>query len=145
MARFAALYGAIQLAGGAYLIRLGLSPWREGAPAAADRPATDGAAPARLHRAALKGLSLTLGNPKVGVFFGSIFVTLLPAETPLWVRAAALGIVAGQETTWYVLVACLFSQPRIRAGYAQIRTVLDRAIGTVFITLGARIAALAHV
>lgn len=145
MTRFATLFGAIQLAGGAYLIWLGLAAWRDAAPKAEPDAEAGAAAPARLSRAVLTGFSLTLGNPKVVLFFSSIFVTLLPAHAPFWVRLAAVGIVAMQETCWYILVACAFSHARMRAGYARIRSVLDRAIGAIFVALGARIVALAQV
>lgn len=146
MARFATVYGAIQLAGGAYLIWLGLSAWREATLGAEPARDTGGTAPpTSLRRAVLVGVSLTLANPKVVVFFSSIFVALIPAHAPLWVRGAAIGIVAIQEITWYVLVACLFSHARVRLAYQRMRFVLDRAIGTVFVALGARIVALARV
>ncbi len=149
MARFAAFYGLLQLAGGAYLIWLGLSAWhdagRGGAPPPGEvaRPARAGGP--RRHRAMLTGFLLTLGNPKVVVFFSSIFVTLLPAQAPLWLRIAAIGIIAVQECTWYVLLAAAFAQACMQAGYARLRGGIDRVVGTALIAAGARIVALARV
>lgn len=142
MTRFAAVYGVIQLAGAVYLIWLGLSAWLH---QPAETPASSAPPPSRTGSAILTGFGLSLTNPKIVVFFSSIFVALIPAAAPLSVRVAALGIVAAQETLWAVAVACLFSQPSIQAGYRRFARRIEQVMGAVFIALGARIAALARV
>jgi threonine/homoserine/homoserine lactone efflux protein len=141
MTQFATLYGVIQLAGGAYLIWLGVNAWRHSraqqmAPEAAPQPAAgrDG-----IGRAVVVGAWLSLGNPKIVIFFTSIFVALLPHDAPLWVRLAAVAIVGVQEISWYTIVAFVFSRPRVQAAYARARTWIERALGTVLIGLGTRI------
>ncbi|MFA6267224.1 MAG: LysE family transporter [Pseudolabrys sp.] len=143
MTQFTTLYGAIQFAGGAYLIWLGFSAWRhsraaQAAPAAASQQPTtrDG-----VGRAVLVGAWLSLGNPKIIIFFTSIFVALLPHDAPLWVRFAAVAIVGVQEISWYTIVAFVFSRPRVQAAYARAGKWIERALGTVLIGLGARIIA----
>src|SRR5579871_3949536 len=73
MTRFAAIYGALQILGGIYLVWLGLAAWRE---AGRDEPIDRRPAFAQratrldaLARAMLVGVSLTLTNPKVVVYF----------------------------------------------------------------------------
>ncbi|MBS0534975.1 MAG: LysE family transporter [Proteobacteria bacterium] len=141
MTQFATLYGVIQLAGGAYLIWLGINAWRhsraqQAAAEAAPQPAAsrDG-----VGRAILVGAWLSLGNPKIVIFFTSIFVALLPHDAPLWVRLAAVAIVGVQEISWYTTVAFVFSRPRVQAAYARARIWIERALGTVLIGLGTRI------
>ncbi len=73
MTRLTTLYGLVQLVGGAYLIWLGLSAWRDHGDApsgTASAAAALGGTPSamELRRAFLTGLSLTLTNPKVVVF-----------------------------------------------------------------------------
>lgn len=144
MTRLTTLYGTLQLLGGIYLIWLGLRAWRP-SPQAEDTPdAPLPGPPTRLSRAALTGFLLSLTNPKIMIFYGSIFVTLLPVDTPLWVRLAALAIVAVQESLWYALVSCVLSHHRVRAGYQRIRHRLDQVLGAVFIAFGARVVALAR-
>ena len=46
-----------------------------------------------------------LGNPKIMVFFGSIFLSLLPQNLPAWMDAAVLAIVAVNEFACSVIVA----------------------------------------
>ena len=141
MTQFATLYGVIQLAGGAYLIWLGINAWRHSRKTDATAPSAVPQTTARdsVGRAVLTGAWLSLGNPKIVIFFTSIFVALLPHDAPLWVRLAAVGIVGVQEVTWYTLVAFVFSRPRVQAAYARARVWIERALGTVLIGLGARI------
>ncbi len=143
MTRFATIYSAIQLAGGLYLIALGWMAWRHAGESPVSAAATP--APARLGRALLNGFVLTLGNPKVVIFFGSIFVALLPLDAPLWVRIAAVGIVALQETLWYSAVALVFSRPGVQAAYQRLQRRIDYLMGAVFAGLGARLVTLVRI
>jgi threonine/homoserine/homoserine lactone efflux protein len=144
MTQFAAVYGAIQLAGGAYLIWLGIGAWRSAstkhaAPAGDVAPIDNTRARDGIGRAVMVGAWLSLGNPKIIVFFSSIFVALLPPHAPLWVRLTAIAIVGAQEIAWYTTVAFVFSRPRVQAAYARARGVIERTLGAVLIGLGARI------
>ena len=142
MTHFAHLYGAIQLAGGAYLIWLGIGAWRESGKAAPP-PAATAVPPAAprdgVARAVLTGALLSLGNPKIVIFFSSIFVALLPAHAPLWLRFAVVGIVAVQEVSWYTTVAFVFSRPSVQAAYRRASKWIERGLGTALIGIGARI------
>jgi threonine/homoserine/homoserine lactone efflux protein len=146
MTQFAPVYGAIQLAGGLYLIWLGIGAWRsakadkteKAPPLDAPRAGTDETRDG-IGRAAMVGAWLSLGNPKIVIFFSSIFVALLPPHAPLWVRLTAIAIVGAQELTWYTTVAFVFSRPRVQAAYARARGVIERTLGAVLIGLGARI------
>ncbi len=141
MTRFTTLYGLFQLAGAVYLIWLGLAAWRHPDGTEATMPVD---ALERRHRAALTGLSLGLTNPKIVVFYSSIFVALIPAHAPLPLRIGALAVVAADEVVWAVLIACIFSTPRVQSFYRRVRHGIERVAGAVFIALGARIAALAR-
>jgi threonine/homoserine/homoserine lactone efflux protein len=58
-----------------------------------------------------------LTNPKAAAFFGSLFVTVLPAHAPLWVQVATIGIVVSISLCWFSAMAMLFSPPRVQHGY----------------------------
>jgi threonine efflux protein len=144
ISQFRPVYETIELAGGAYLIWLGIGAWRHSgksaavqadAAAAGPRPTARGG----IARAVLTGAMLSLGNPKIVIFFSSIFVALLPADAPLWLRLTVVAIVAVQEITWYTTVAFAFSRPSVQAAYRRASTWIERALGTVLIGLGARI------
>ncbi len=139
--RFEWLYLGLRIAGGLYLIWLGIQLFRhagkgEAMVTAATGP-TDAMSAARAFRATLM---VQLSNPKVAVFFGSVFLTLLPADAPPWMNAAVLAIVAANEFGWYALVALLFSGNAVRAVYRRVRVWIERLTGGVLAALGLRLA-----
>lgn len=139
LARYPVLYGAIQLIGAVYLISLGLHAWRDSAEApAVSQPHIAGA------RAFRRGLWLSLSNPKIIFFYAGIFVTLMPARAPGWLSAVALLIVILQEYLWYTAVSTVFSRRAVQTVYNRLQSRIERVMGAVFIALGARIAAIAH-
>jgi RhtB (resistance to homoserine/threonine) family protein len=137
-ARFEWLYVAMRIAGGAYLLWLAFMLWRHaGAPLPefADRTERRSA-----RDAFARALMLQLSNPKVIVFFGSIFISLLPAQTPAWMDATVLAIVAVNEFTWFALLTLLFSGETVRAFYRRAKLWTDRLMGGVLGLLGLRLA-----
>jgi len=90
--------------------------------------------------AILKGLAVQLANPKPAIFFGAVFVGLVPPETPLPMLALLMAVIFLDETAWYILVARLFSLPRPRAVYARMKTGVDRTFGVLMAGLGLKIA-----
>ena len=87
---FAGVFLAIKLAGAAYLLYLG---WRM---ATAPVAIADNPPPAsRGWRAFLASLSLTLGNPKVMVFFLSIMPVVVDVRTITFPELIELGFVCG--------------------------------------------------
>ncbi|HQT75218.1 MAG TPA: LysE family translocator [Acidiphilium sp.] len=138
MARFATLYAAIQIAGGLYLVWIGISAWRA-PPPKLDLAGPTGNGSFGFLRAVATGAALNLGNPKIVIFFTSIFVALLPAHIPLWMTFAAIAVVGLQEAAWYCLVTLLFSRARIQRAYRRAGLWIERTVGTLLIAIGARI------
>ncbi|QGX98109.1 LysE family translocator [Roseovarius faecimaris] len=131
------LFVGLKLLGGAFLIYIAIQTWRH-----ASAPLPDpGAVTSRSVGAAFRlGLLTFLTNPKSAVFFGAVFVGLVPVETPLWTRAALIAVIFVNETLWYCLVARLFSLPRPRAAYARAKAWVDRAFGGLIAIFGLKIA-----
>lgn len=141
-ARFEWLYLAFRIAGALYLIYLAYMLLRHaGAPLPEADPsaANPSAVRAGAWQGFLKALLLQLSNPKVMVFMGSIFISLLPAQPPSWMDATVLAIVAVNEFTWFALLALLFSGGAARAFYRRTKLWLDRLMGGVLGLLGARL------
>lgn len=138
-ARFDWLYVAFRIAGALYLLYLAYMLIRHaGAPLPeADRSAVRTGA----WQGFVKALLLQLSNPKVMVFMGSIFISLLPAQPPAWMDATVLAIVAINEFTWFALLALLFSGGAARAFYRRTKLWLDRLMGGVLGLLGVRLLA----
>ncbi|MDJ1008757.1 MAG: LysE family transporter [Paracoccaceae bacterium] len=133
-----ALFTALKVAGGLFLLWIAWQTWRH---ARAPLPEIEpGALPTSLGAAVLKGLAVQLANPKPAVFFGAVFVGLVPPETPLPMLALVMGVIFIDETLWYILVARLFSLPRPRALYARMKAGVDRTFGVLLAGLGLHIA-----
>ncbi|MGQ0585421.1 MAG: LysE family translocator [Reyranella sp.] len=138
-ARFDWLYVAFRIAGALYLLYLAVMLIRH---AGAPLPEADpSAVRAGAWQGFLKALLLQLSNPKVMVFMGSIFISLLPAQPPGWMDATVLAIVAINEFTWFALLALLFSGGAARAFYRRTKLWLDRLMGGVLGLLGVRLLA----
>ncbi len=142
LAQVAWLELALRLAGAAYLVWLGVTLLRAKAasPVEAVRQSVStgdrGSALGLFGRA----LVLQMSNPKVMVFFGSIFVALLPAAAPQWVFLVALAIVFVDEFLWYALLSLLFSTRRARDAFGRWRVWIERATGGFLTVLGIRLA-----
>jgi threonine/homoserine/homoserine lactone efflux protein len=137
--RAAGLYAAIKLLGGLYLIWLAVMVWRHATDPVeiGDSAGTD--AQAALGPALRQAFFTQIANPKVAVFFGSIFVTVLPPDPPLWLAGVILLIVLFNEVAWYVVVALLFSAVRPRAAYLRVKPWTDRVMAGLLGLIGARL------
>ena len=133
-----ALFTTLKMVGAAFLMFIAVMMWRH---ASAPLDTADSAtAPRTVGGAVRLGFLTFATNPKPAVFFGAVFVGLVPADTPMIWRAAILAAVFVNETTWYILVARLFSLPRARASYMRLKTYIDRAFGTLIALFGLKIA-----
>jgi threonine/homoserine/homoserine lactone efflux protein len=137
-ARFEWLYVAFRIGGAIYLLYLAYMLIRH---AGAPLPEAD---PAAGRGGAWQGFTkaflLQLSNPKVMIFMGSIFVSLLPAQPPAWMDATVLAIVAFNEFAWFALLALLFSGETARAFYRRTKLWLDRIMGGALGLLGLKLA-----
>jgi len=139
-ARFETLYLVLRIIGGLYLVWLAIRLWRTAGTAAPELPAEAAtAASLPVAGAFRRALLVQLGNPKVAVFFSSIFLALLPHDAPAWVGIAAIGIVMVDEFAWYALVALTFSAGRAQSFYRRARATIDRITGVVLGGLGLRL------
>ena len=141
-ARFAWLYLVMRIGGGLYLLYLAVMLWRH-APEPLPEPSAVVARTGAM-QGFMRALLLQLSNPKVMVFFGSIFLALLPADPPGWMQAATLAIVAFNEFAWYALLTLLFSGGPARAFYRRAKFWLDRIMGGALGLLGLRLALLSR-
>jgi threonine/homoserine/homoserine lactone efflux protein len=142
-AHFEWLYLAFRIAGGVYLLYLASMLWRH-----AREPLPEMAPASTSHLTGFQGflraLLLQLSNPKIMVFFGSIFLSVLPQHMPGWMDGVVLAIVAFDEFTWFALLALLFSGQPARAFYRRAKFWLDRFMGGALALLGLRLALLSR-
>jgi threonine efflux protein len=139
LARVAWLYRALELGGGLYLLYIGVQSYRYARVPMAIR-ATNAL---EVHLSSLQafrhGFSTNFANPKVMVFFASIFSAILKPGTPLWVRLAAITIVFFNETVWDGGLALLLSTPHAQHVYTRSKSAIDRTAGAVMSLFGIRL------
>lgn len=139
-------FRALQIAGAAYLIWLGLGMLRSAVrPRAAGLavPAVPVRSPGRTERARwlVRGLLTNLLNPKVGVFY----VSFLPQFIPLGADVVGFSVLlaaihAAMGVLWFGLLV-LATRPFARAlGRPAVTRSLDATTGTVLVAFGVRLA-----
>lgn len=79
-------------------------------------------------------------NPKATLFFLSLFTVVIDPHTPRLIQAGYGVYLAGATAAFFCAVALLFSQSRVRAGFARLGHWFDRVMGVVLIALGVRLA-----
>ena len=132
------LFTTMKLVGAAFLIFVAIMMWRH---AKEPMQLANADAPPRSAASAIRFGFLTFAtNPKPAIFFGAVFVGLVPAETPLAWKAAILAAVFVNETLWYVIVARVFSMPKARGAYVRAKAWIDRSFGTLIALFGLKIA-----
>lgn len=125
----------LQIAGSLYLLYIAQRLWRSDGAAAAPREGS-GLSPAQAFRL---GFLTNILNPKSALFFGSVFASALPHQPGLGLLAAAVALVAINALCWHGLLAALFSNARVQAGYARQRALLNRIAGAAVGAMGLRL------
>jgi threonine/homoserine/homoserine lactone efflux protein len=128
------LFMAMKFAGALFLIYIAVKIFRYAAvPLQID---TGGE---RLANPFLKGFLTQISNPKVAVFFGSIFFAMLPNQVPLWMTLALIFIMSFNEVWWYCVVALCFGSDAVRHRYVKAKRWIDRVTGLCLGALGLRL------
>lgn len=127
------LFTALKLAGGAYLIYLGVKMLR----ARPDAQPLDAAPPALSDLAALRTGFLTNAlNPKTSIFIVSLFMGVVRPDTGLTTQIAYGVFIAGAHVAWFSLVALCFSAGSVREKLMAARQWIDRAFGGLLVSFG---------
>jgi threonine/homoserine/homoserine lactone efflux protein len=135
------LYLGFKIAGGCYLIYLGLKQFKR-KPSAS--PGDAGALNETGHTllsAYTQGFLGNMTNPKSALFVATIFATAMPASPPPMLLALAVLTMASLSFSWYCSVALLFASQRVAVVYERSRTWLDRFAGSCYLLFGAHLVA----
>ena len=134
------LFNALKWLAAAYLLYIGFKALRA-KPAAPEAAQSQVPAPIRTPRAAFITGFVTNGlNPKATLFFLSLFTVVINPHTPLLVQGGYGVYLAMATAVWFCLVAMLFSQQRVRDGFARMGHWFDRLMGAVLVGLGIKLA-----
>ena len=138
LAASAGAYDALRLAGGAYLVWLGLrtllATRQAGAPPAPPRAG-------RGRGAYATGLVSNLANPKIVVFYSTVLPSFVPAGASVLAWSLLLAAIhAGMGLAWLSAYAWALHRARVVLERPRVRRALDAATGTVLVALGVRLA-----
>jgi threonine efflux protein len=127
----------IAIAGGFYLCWMGLKMLRG---ALAKPVQTQEAEPVQVFvgawRSMRNGLFTNLANPKVVIYFGSIFSAFVGTGVSSGARWALWAMVVAETFLWFSFVAGCFALPVMRRGYLRISRWIDGCAGAVFMAFG---------
>lgn len=137
LTRIGWLAEAVQIAGGLFLVYLGIKGWLH-------RPAADdeGGIPFAkdsFARGMRLGLLVNLSNPKGIAFFISLYAATIPLDTSMLARGAILSGGFALEILWYGLVVWLLSTGPARAAYRRFGVWIERVMGTFLVLFGLRL------
>lgn len=132
---------AVQIAGGLYLIYLGVSAWVS---TRADQTEPQGDPLVEFKkRDFLSGFKVgsivSLSNPKTIAFFTSLYAAAVPFDASLATKSAILLGGFSIEVLWYTGVLLVLSTQRMRSVYQRWVTWVERGIGTVLAYFGVRL------
>ncbi len=109
LARHPALYRALQVAGAAYLIYLGMKiVWAKFGPRLSAR-AHAAAQPVSGWQAVRTGFLTGVTNPKVVAYYASLFGVVIPAGAPRWLFLAATLTVISISAVWWISASLLLA------------------------------------
>ncbi len=134
------LFNALKWLAAAYLLYIGIKALRA-RPASASHGDVSLDEGARTPLKAFATGFITNGlNPKATLFFLSLFTVVINPHTPLAIQAGYGLYLALATGLWFCLVAVLFSQARVRAGFTRLGHWFDRVMGVVLVGLGVKLA-----
>jgi threonine/homoserine/homoserine lactone efflux protein len=141
----APLFLAVQYAGAAYLIYLGLQALREAVwpLGSAHTTATiGGSTPSvRPFVAFRQGMISDLGNPKMAVFFASLLPQFVSPDGPMFSAFLILGVIFALMTfAWLALYVAFISKLGDFVRQSSVRRTIEAVAGTLLIGLGLRVA-----
>jgi threonine efflux protein len=129
-----ALRQAAQIAGGLYLLYLAFNLWRAGA-AKVSKPQGELSKVAAFRI----GFMTSALNPKIALFYGSVFATSLP-QSPSWLHVVgAVAVVYCNSMVWHTSLAVALSQKTVQRAYLRNFTRLTKASGAVVGAFGLRL------
>ena len=124
----------VQIAGGLYLIQLAVRLWRSGQ--APDPASATVLAPVAALRV---GFVTSMLNPKIALFYGSVFATAFPPKPPPALVGLAVVMVFLNSVIWHTGLALTLSRPSVQRAYLRHFRTLNRGAGWLVGALGLKL------
>lgn len=129
------LFSAIQWAGAAYLLWLGIQGLRPKNTLIVSTQTPSG----EVKHAARDGFLMACLNPKAAIFFLALFSQVVGPSTPLLAKLGYALTTMVIDMSWYVVVAWLFSRPNWLTALQHHSGKLEKVFGVILILLAAKI------
>ncbi|MCX6237120.1 MAG: LysE family transporter [Bacteroidia bacterium] len=81
-------------------------------------------------------------NPKVTMFFLSLFSFVIGNSTPVYVILTISAIIIGTAFTWFTIVSIFLAQQNVQRAFLKYEMTINRILGGFLILLGVRLALL---
>ncbi len=133
------LFSVLKWLAAAYLFYIGIKALRAKPAVASDLERVDENTQRLPCGAFMTGLVTNGLNPKATLFFLSLFTVVINPHTPLAVQVGYSLYLAFATATWFGLMALLFSQQQVRAGFFRLSHWFDRVMGAVLMGLGIKL------
>lgn len=135
---FAELALALKIAGGCYLIYVGVKSLRS-AMKSQDLKVVESRSGKSGFHYYRRGFLVQVSNPKAALFWLSIMSLVLQPGAPHWVGASIIIGTTILSGSWYGLLALLFSTNVVLNFYRRARRSIDAVMGGLFMLIGGRI------
>ena len=119
---------AFHVVGGLYLLWVAYKMWSH-----AVDPLPDATAAGRGFAA---GMALNLSNPKPGLFYASVLLSIFPDLRGFGANASVYAVALGVELFYYLSLASILSASAIRARYFAAKPWIDRSAALLIAVLG---------
>ena len=119
---------AFHVVGGLYLLWVAYKMWFH-----AVDPLPDATAAGRGFAA---GMALNLSNPKPGLFYASVLLSIFPDLRGFGANASVYAVALGVELFYYLSLATILSASAIRARYFAAKPWIDRSAALLIAVLG---------
>jgi RhtB (resistance to homoserine/threonine) family protein len=134
------LFNAIKYLGAAYLVYIGIRSLLSRSELVAIELATKNTEVHTPLKAVKQGFLTNILNPKVTLFFLSVFTVVISPGTPPIVLAAIALIVIVNTILWFTIVAVCMSHAWVRKRFESSQTTISKAFGGILTALGLKIA-----
>jgi threonine/homoserine/homoserine lactone efflux protein len=126
---FPLLLSVFHVLGGLYLLWVAWKMWSH----AADPLPEPGA---RAGQGFGSGMALNLSNPKPGLFYASVLLSVFPNLAGLGANAVVYATALGMELAFYLGLAAILSSAPVRASYFGAKAWIDRSAAMLIALLG---------
>lgn len=133
------LFSILKYLGAAYLIYIG---WKTFRSSPEDQVEDDSPMTAMTDFEAFRnGFVTNALNPKTTVFFMSIFTQVVAPGTPVAMQLVYGAVISVAHLMWFGFVAVMLTQPVFLGRFNRYRRGIERAVGSVLMAFGVKVAA----